>query len=72
LASGFLFAFVQSKEFVDSLSDLVKGALYPAVTDSQVRAQVIPLPPLIEQQRIAAILTEQMAAVERARTAAEA
>jgi restriction endonuclease S subunit len=32
----------------------------------------MPLPPVSEQQRIAAILTEQMAAVERARVAAEA
>ncbi len=31
----------------------------------------IPLPPLPEQKRIAAILNEQMAAVERARKAAE-
>jgi restriction endonuclease S subunit len=32
----------------------------------------IPLPPLAEQQRIAKILNEQMAAIEKARTAAEA
>ncbi len=32
----------------------------------------IPLPPLSEQKRIAAIITEQLAAVERARAAAEA
>jgi len=32
----------------------------------------LPLPPLSEQRRIAAILDEQMAAVERARAAAEA
>lgn len=68
----YLFAYVQSEEFVQCLSGLVKGALYPAVTDKQVRAQLIPLPPLPEQKRIAAILNEQMAAVERARAAAEA
>lgn len=38
----------------------------------QVRDLSIPLPPLSEQKRIAAILTGQMAAVETARTAAEA
>ncbi len=68
----FLFAFVQSESFVRTLSDLVKGALYPAVTDAQVRSQTMPLPPLAEQKRIAVILNEQMAAVERARTAAQA
>lgn len=31
----------------------------------------VPLPPLPEQKRIAAILKEQMAAVDKARTAAE-
>lgn len=67
-----LFAFVQSPEFIDSLSALVKGALYPAVTDRQVRSQLIPLPPLNEQRRIAAILSDQLAAVERARRAAQA
>ncbi|MFQ5898168.1 MAG: restriction endonuclease subunit S [Candidatus Methylomirabilia bacterium] len=72
LDRDYLFASVRSKEFVENLSVLVKGALYPAVTDKQVRAQFIPLPPLDEQKRIAAILNEQMAAVERARAAAEA
>lgn len=67
-----MFAFTQSQEFVKALSELVKGALYPAVTDSQVRAQLIPLPPLSEQKRIAVILGEQMATVEQALAAAEA
>jgi len=71
LEPAYLFAFVRTAEFVQSLSNLVKGALYPAVTDKQVRDQVMPLPPLPEQERIAAILNEQMAAVEKARAAAE-
>lgn len=68
----YLFLFLRSGGFVETLSDLVKGALYPAVTDSQVMSQKIPLPPLPEQKRIAAILTERLAAVERARKASEA
>ena len=72
LDSGYLFAYVQTREFVDALTKLVQGALYPAVTDRQVRAQPIPLPPLPEQKRIVAIVNEQMKAVERARGAAEA
>lgn len=71
LDPAFLFAFVQSPDFVEALSDLVKGALYPAVTDKQVLAQRIPLPPLVEQRRIASRLNEQMAHVARARAAAE-
>ena len=67
----YLFAFVRYQLFVDALSDLVQGALYPAVNDGQVLAQHIPLPPLPEQQRIAAILKEQMGAVEKARMAAQ-
>ncbi len=68
----YLFAFVQTTEFVSSLSDLVKGSLYPAVTDSQVRAQRLPLPPLPEQRRIAARLREQLAEVQKARAAVQA
>ncbi|MBI2926499.1 MAG: restriction endonuclease subunit S [Verrucomicrobia bacterium] len=72
LDSDYLFALVQTTDFVESLSELVKGALYPAVTDKQVRDQFVPLAPLAEQKRIAGILKEQMAAVERARCSAEA
>jgi len=71
LEPTYLFPFVQTDDFVQRLSDLVKGALYPAVTDKQVREQVIPLPPLEEQKRIAVILNEQMAAGERLRKAIE-
>ena len=67
LDSDYLFAFVQTADFVESLSGLVKGALYPAVTDKQVREQLIPLPPLDEQTRIVAMLGEQLAAAERLR-----
>lgn len=71
VAPWYLFQFVRSPAFVAALSELVQGALYPAVTDSQVLAQPIPLPRLDAQQRIAAQLTEQLAAVDRARGAAE-
>jgi type I restriction enzyme S subunit len=43
-----------------------------AVKNDKLLALEIPLPPVEEQKRIAAILKEQMAAVERARAAAEA
>jgi type I restriction enzyme S subunit len=72
LDRDFLFLCLQRKEFIDALVDLVKGALYPAVSDRQVFAQSIPLPDLPTQRRIAARLTEQMAGVEAARKAVEA
>jgi len=65
----YLFHYTKSREFVVSLSDLVRGALYPAVTDAQVLSQSIPLPPVAEQKRIAELLNEQMAAVEKAKKA---
>ncbi len=43
-----------------------------AVKNDKLLALEIPLPPLLEQRRIAAILNEQLAAVEKARAAAEA
>lgn len=67
----YLFWFAQMAEVVRDLSELVKGALYPAVTDAQVRAQWLPLPEMREQQRIVDVLEIQMAAVERARAAAQ-
>jgi type I restriction enzyme S subunit len=70
LLPDYLFAFVQCSWFIESLSELVKGALYPAVTDRQVREQLIPLPSVQEQKRIATMLQEQLAAVEQARIAA--
>jgi len=72
LDSAYLFGYVRTPEFINNLSNLVKGAMYPAVTDSQVREQFIPLPPLPEQQRIAAIIEEQMADIDAARIAIEA
>ncbi|WP_340124000.1 restriction endonuclease subunit S [Methylobacter svalbardensis] len=69
LDPDYLFSFVQSKMFVDSLVDFVQGALYPAVTDKQVFVQSIPWVPLNEQGQIAAKLKAQFAEVETARKA---
>jgi len=68
----FLFYWVQTRDFVETVSGEVRGMLYPAVTGNQVRAINIPLPPLPEQKRIAAKIQELMAKVEHARTACEA
>ena len=71
LESTYLYHYTKHETFVRALSNLVSGAMYPAVTDKQVLDQYIPLPPLDEQKRIVARLNEQMAVAEKARKAAE-
>lgn len=63
----YLFMFVQSEYFVDTISDKVKGMMYPAVTDGQVRSIFLPLPPAKEQRRIATELEESFQGVNRAK-----
>jgi len=48
------------------------GSTFGAINRKDLEELPTPLPPFPEQQRIAAILNEQMAAVEKARAAAEA
>jgi type I restriction enzyme S subunit len=55
----YLFLYVQSLSFIDSLVELTKGALYPAVTDKQVLSQSIPWIHLKKQRRIAKALRSQ-------------
>lgn len=50
---------------------LQKGASYPAVTDGEVRSQLIPVPPLAEQRRIVGILDEAFEGIATARANAE-
>ncbi|WP_426135068.1 restriction endonuclease subunit S [Pseudomonas sp. PWP3-1b2] len=54
--SSYLFHWVKHPKFVGEMVRLATGASYPAVSDKIVRAAMIPLPPLPEQRRIAAIL----------------
>jgi type I restriction enzyme S subunit len=70
LDAGYLFHFVRTKNFVQALTALVSGALYPAVSEGQVRQQIIPLPPLEEQRRIVDIL-DRAASIRRLRRQAQ-
>jgi type I restriction enzyme S subunit len=67
----YLFSFVQSRAFIDGLTNLVQGALYPAVTDKQVFSQSIPWLPLDQQCKLAAQVESQLAEVEISRKALE-
>lgn len=67
----FLFEFVQSKYFIETVSGKVRGMLYPAITDNQVREVNIPIPPLPKQKKIAIKTQELIQIVENARIACE-
>jgi type I restriction enzyme, S subunit len=59
-----LFYAVQTLDFIDAMSKLVQGALYPAVRPKDVRAFRIPVPPLDEQNRIVAEIEKQFTRLE--------
>ncbi len=65
----FLLAFM--RYFEPKLTQVGSGSTFDAISRTDLENIEIPLPPLPEQQRIAAILREQMAAVDKARKAAE-
>ncbi|MFW1135892.1 restriction endonuclease subunit S [Vibrio parahaemolyticus] len=56
LDSKYLFYWVQTELFVNDMISKASGANYPAVSDKIIKDSKVPLPPLEEQKRIAAIL----------------
>lgn len=62
---------LRRKEVVELAMQNKTGSRMPRADLESLFAMEIPLPPLHEQKRIAAILAEQMAAVEQARKAAK-
>ncbi|HCU0431190.1 TPA: restriction endonuclease subunit S [Serratia marcescens] len=62
--SRYIFALVRSRHFIDSISGLVQGALYPAAKSSDVQSYEFPLPPLAEQKIIAEKLDKLLAQVD--------
>ena len=69
--SRYIFALVRSKEFVDQISGVVQGALYPAAKSSDVQDFEFPLPPLAEQKVIADKLDTLLAQVENTKARLE-
>jgi type I restriction enzyme S subunit len=61
---------------LDTITDFLlketAGSTFPNLPGDKLKHFKVPLPPISEQQRITAILNEQMAATEKARVAAEA
>ncbi|BFM21488.1 restriction endonuclease subunit S [Gilvimarinus japonicus] len=60
----YIFALTRSKHFIDSISGVVQGALYPAAKSIDVQTYEFPLPPLAEQKVIADKLDTLLAQVE--------
>jgi type I restriction enzyme S subunit len=67
----FLFYYCRTGAFVDALVTQVRGAQYPAVSDGNVKAIEVPLPPPMEQRRIVDIL-DQADRLRRLRAEADA
>lgn len=65
------FLYYALKQSVEKLQQMGSGATFAEVSKTKLEEFEIPLPPLSEQKRIAAILDERMAAIEKARAAAE-
>jgi len=59
IEAKWLYYLVQTQAFVDAMSKLVLGVLYPAVRPKDIRGYSIPLAPLHEQRRIVAEIEKQ-------------
>ena len=67
----YFFHYLTSPHFVETVSKMVQGAMYPAISNNDVKNFAIPLPPTIDDQiRIASELGYKMVAVETMREAA--
>jgi type I restriction enzyme S subunit len=71
ISNKYLFYFLLSDEFMEKMEKLQKGASYPAVTDNEVKSQMIAYPPLPEQQRIVSLLDETFAGLAQVHANAE-
>ena len=67
----FIFYSLFTENFMRQMESLQRGASYPAVTDADVKGQLIPIPPLPEQQRIVDILNEAFEGLATAKANAE-
>lgn len=56
LSERYLFYYCCTPAFIDALVAKVRGAQYPAISDSDIKAVELPFPPLTEQRRIVEIL----------------
>jgi type I restriction enzyme S subunit len=67
----YLFRYVLSDAFIDSVTPQQTGTHYPATSDRVVMGEMISLPPLTEQRRIVAKLEQVLTRVEACRARLE-
>ena len=65
ISPAFLFYKAVSRDFVNGIARMQYGVSYPAVSDEQVREQVLWLPPLREQHRIVAKIEELFSELDK-------
>jgi type I restriction enzyme S subunit len=65
LDASYLYFRLLTDEFIARMRELERGASYPAVRDTDVLNEEIPIPPLHEQQKIAAVLGQVQRALEQ-------
>ena len=61
----FLYYSVLIDSFISKIEKLQRGASYPAIRDSDLKAQIINIPPLPEQRKIAHVLSKVQKAIEQ-------
>jgi type I restriction enzyme S subunit len=67
----YLYFFVNSQKFIGDLLPLQRGNSPPAVLESDIKAQPIPIAPLNEQRRIVARIDELFAEIDEGEAALE-
>ena len=72
VCSKYLFFWLWGENAQTAIQSTFQGAAIGGINQKFVEKVFVPLPSLPEQKRIAAMLTEQLAAVEKARKASEA
>ncbi len=63
---NWLYYGVQSRDFIQAMSDVVQGALYPAVRPRDIQSFDLPAPDVGEQRRIVAEIEKQFSRLDEA------